>query len=165
MQLKIMWMSRSDMEAVLDLELLAFGGEPRRWGAEEYELYCCMPHTMSVVVKVGEFNDVVGVMLYTLETDRIVVHRIVVHPGFRRRGIGQTLLDQIERKICDRREVATCQVDEKDLELQLFLAGCGWRAKSLTGGVIRFELSLADLGQQVLQRIAEGNVGVMVVGR
>jgi ribosomal-protein-alanine N-acetyltransferase len=82
---------------------------------------------------VAEHNErVVGFMIYELHRNRLHVLNFAVHPDFRRRGIGQQMMNKLVAKLSpQRRTRIQLEVRETNLAAQLFFKNLGFRAISL----------------------------------
>lgn len=80
----------ADLNEVMAVERTSFR---HPWSSnfflEELQVACAR----SILAQVND--RIVGYILFWLLPEEIDVHNIAVHPGFRRQGIGQTLLRQV----------------------------------------------------------------------
>lgn len=101
-------------------------------------------HFIGKVAVVG--GDVVGHCIYRMNRDCKSVERFAVHPAYRRRGVGRAMLDHVMEKLTQSRPRLLIDVDEENLEGQLFLRACGVRAVAelLNERAIRFQYMMGD---------------------
>lgn len=83
--------------------------------------------------------DRVGFIVYLVNGSSLDVLRTVVSPIARRRGIGRTLIETIQRKLSGRRPVARYRVEDDNLEAHLWLRALGWRCEAVEGSKYVFE--------------------------
>lgn len=83
-------MTPADLDQVLAIERTSF---PFPWSTrfflQELQAECAR----SVLAQIKE--RVVGYVLFWVMPDHIDIHNVAVHNGFRRRGIGRALLEQV----------------------------------------------------------------------
>lgn len=123
----VRWACRVDRPALLRIEA---AGCPRPWREEQLAAALAPKSAFGYVAETrGRQNAVVGYAVTEVCPQReLRLHRLVVHPDHRGRGIGSALLDSLVRKAAthERRRVA-CDVRESDLCVQLWLRSRGWR--------------------------------------
>lgn len=127
----IRWMIRRDMPAMMAAERL---GRDDRWDEDRYLAVLREKNAIGMVAEMG--GDVVaGGMLYELHRSHIHLARFVVHPGWRRRGVGRLLVARLKSKLSlHRRTSITAMAPESyGYEGPLFLRACGFVAT----GVVR----------------------------
>lgn len=103
----------------------------------DFEYYHRQKKTYLIVAEIKE--KIVGFMIYKLQKPKklqpsqFFILNFAVHPDWRRQGIGKQMAENIISKIttfrCDR---ITIDVREKNLDAQLFLCSCGFRATSIS---------------------------------
>jgi len=120
----VRWMIRRDLPAVLEMEAIEYG-EDATTEAEFLQLLS----SRSCIAVVAEVADrVVGYAVYELERGALVMIAFLVHPNFRRQGVGRQILDHIRRKLsAQRRASLWVHVRERNLGAQLFLRAAGLR--------------------------------------
>jgi ribosomal-protein-alanine N-acetyltransferase len=120
-------MIRRDMPEVLEIENQGFEFP---WSEEDF--IRCLRHP-NFIGKVAEFEErVVGFMIYELHKSRLHVLDFAVHPAFRRRGVGQAMLDKLISRLPHlRRNRILLEVRETNLSAQLFFRNAGFRAVSV----------------------------------
>lgn len=96
----------------------------RPWGRGEFERVRARAR-IGLALAVGE---IVGYVVWTLAGERIRIHRLAVDVAVRRRGIGSRLVATLWETGC-RAQVTV--VDERDSELQVFLAARGFRSTNV----------------------------------
>lgn len=80
-------MESSDLDEVLRIERASFS---HPWSARFFLEELRVPCARSLVAIAGE--KIIGYVIYWLLTDSVDVHNLAVHPEWRRRGIGRSLL-------------------------------------------------------------------------
>ncbi|OGZ65223.1 MAG: ribosomal-protein-alanine N-acetyltransferase [Candidatus Staskawiczbacteria bacterium RIFCSPHIGHO2_02_FULL_43_16] len=120
----IRWMIRRDYPEVLQAEQLSF---EHPWCEED--LLCCMRqrNCISMVAEYGE--KVVGFMIYELHKRKLHFLNFVVHPAWRRMGVGAQMVAKMISKLSGhRRTRITLEVRETNLAAQLFFCKQEFRA-------------------------------------
>lgn len=83
-------------------------------------------------------QGIVGFMVYLMFLDRINLVRLAVDPSFRRRGIGRQLAAALADKLRPgKRTMIRLMARETNLDGQLFLRSCGFRASEVHRGHFR----------------------------
>jgi [ribosomal protein S18]-alanine N-acetyltransferase len=120
----IRWMIRRDMAEVLDIERAGFEFP---WFEEDFIRCLRQRNCIGMVAEHGE--RVVGFMIYELHKTRLHILNFAVAPEFRRRGVGQQMIDKLLGKLSSQRRVRiTLEVRETNLPAQLFFKAAGFRA-------------------------------------
>lgn len=102
-------------------------------------------------------KDVLGFIVFRITASVVVVEQLIVHPRFRRRGIGRGLLKKTLSHIRGNVPVAVALVDEWNQIGQKFLCRCGFKAMGMQQGKISFEVTVSSYqGFLVLESILEG---------
>lgn len=115
------WMIARDMPSVLAIEAASFT-DP--WDEAEFKHNLKQRNVISSVAEIGD--DVIGFCVYELHKDRIHLTTLAVHPGYRRRSVGEQMLEHLIGKLeSHRRKSLTVDVRETNLPAQLWLRACG----------------------------------------
>ena len=123
----IRWMIRRDMPEVLEVEQQSFEFP---WSDEDF-IRCLRQR--NCIGMVAEYDErVVGFMIYELHRNRLHVLNFAVRAEFRRRGVGQQMMQKLVSKLShQRRSRIMLEVRETNLAAQLFFRKLGFRAISL----------------------------------
>jgi ribosomal protein S18 acetylase RimI-like enzyme len=124
--IRAMW--PADLEQVLLVERVSF---PRQywWQAEDFRR-CFCPQTRNVAQVVEMAGRMVAFCVtYAQDHRTLMIDSVAVLPAFRRMGLARCLLGRVEQKSfwCVPERLRAL-VTERNLEAQLFLRACGWRA-------------------------------------
>ena len=96
----------------------------------DFECYHQQKRTLLLVAEINE--KIVGFMIYKLQKPKLPILNFAVHPDYRRQGIGRQMAEKIISKIpanhCDG---IVIDVREKNLDAQLFLRACGFKATGI----------------------------------
>lgn len=88
------------------------------------------------IPRVADTGDrVVGVLLYSLHAEYIVIERLLVDPKYRRQGVALSLLQKPQQ---NHRGYVKCEVPEEHLDVQCLLRKAGFRAVSVFGNTYLF---------------------------
>lgn len=121
----IRWMIRRDMESVLNVEQLSFEFP---WAEEDF-VRCLRQRECTGMV--AEYNDeVIGHMVYELHKTSIHLLNFAVHPAFRNRGVGLTMVEKLTSKLSAEtgRNRIMLEVRETNVDAQLFFKRHGFFA-------------------------------------
>ncbi len=120
----IRWMIRRDMMEVLDTENRSFEFP---WSEDDF-IRCLRQR--NCIGMVAEYDErVVGFMIYELHRNRLHVLNFAVAPEFRRRGVGEQMMQKLVGKLSSqRRNKIHLEVRETNLGAQLFFRKIGFRA-------------------------------------
>lgn len=120
----IRWMIRRDMLEVLGIEAKSFEFP---WSEDDF-IRCLRQR--NCIGMVAEYDEhVAGFMIYELHRNRLHILNFAVAPQFRRRGIGQQMIEKLTAKLSSqRRNRILLQVRETNLDAQLFFRDLGFRA-------------------------------------
>ena len=112
----IRWMIRRDMTEVLDIEQASFEFP---WLEEDF-VRCLRQR--NCIGMVAEFDErVVGFMVYELQKDQLHILNFCVAPDFRRRGVGQQMINELVGKLStNRRNRILLEIRETNLAAQMF---------------------------------------------
>lgn len=124
------WMVRSDLPDVVDIELHCEG----RLNCQDILALMAERNQVAHVAEHRVTGEVVGWHAYTLTSSTIDLVRFGVKPSWRRHGVGSTMLAKLcERLSHQRRDRIISYVDERAVELQMFLSRRGFVARSVIG--------------------------------
>jgi ribosomal-protein-alanine N-acetyltransferase len=123
----IRWMIRRDMPEVLQIEQES---HDYPWTEEDF-LHCLRQRNcIGMVAELGE--QVVGFMIYELHKSKLHILNFAVHPGQRRKKVGNQMIQKLVSKLSShRRTCITLEVRETSLESQLFFRHVGFSAMSV----------------------------------
>ena len=123
----IRWMIRRDMPEVLHAEQNSFEFP---WSEEDFIRCLRQRNCIGMVAECEE--RVVGFMIYELHKNRLHVLNFAVSPGWRRRGVGNQMIEKLVNKLShQRRNRILLEVRETNLEAQLFFKSMGFKAVSV----------------------------------
>lgn len=121
---QVRWLIRRDMDEVMEIEKRSFD---HPWSEEEFLCHLRERNTIGAVIE--DHESVLGYMVYQLHKSKLVLLNLAVKPIERRSGYGrqmiQRLIDKLEQQ---RRTAIECTVCEQNLNAQLFLQSCGFKA-------------------------------------
>lgn len=127
----IRWMVRADMPAIMEIERLSFGDDA--WTEADFCRCCRQRNVIPMIVERG--TQVIGFVIYELQPKRLDLVTLAVHPAWRLRGVGSTLIDKLKSKLtASRRSTISVTIHESNLDGQLFLQTHGFRAVSVRRG-------------------------------
>ena len=121
------WLIRRDMDRVMEIERRSFVD---RWGEEEFITTLRNRNCIGTVLDPCNIeDDLYGFMIYELHKDRLKILRMAVHPELRRTGCGAQMIQRLKDKLDQQRRYAIdIEVDERNLDCQLFLRAMGFKA-------------------------------------
>lgn len=112
----IRWLIRRDLPGVLAIENGSFANP---WC--ENDFIRCLRQRSCIGMVAERNEEVVGFMVYSLETAAIYILNFAVHPDHRRKKIGQTMIDKLKSKLSRmRRNKLYITISESKLPAQLF---------------------------------------------
>lgn len=128
--LKIRWMIRRDMAAVMAIELESFQFP---WTEEEFTN--CLRQRNCIGMVAVDGDRIVGYFVYLLHRTHLELLNIAVSAKDRRRGIGKAMLDRLVSKLhpTKRARVETL-VAERNLPGQQFFNRTAWRCTGIIRG-------------------------------
>jgi ribosomal protein S18 acetylase RimI-like enzyme len=94
-------------------------GGPHPWSPGRIQA-ARLHHFSAYCVDDQTTDAVVGYFLYKLSQTELRLHRLVIDPEFRRRGIGTYVFEHLKRRLCPG-DLLTCSVDERSVDSQHFL--------------------------------------------
>jgi ribosomal-protein-alanine N-acetyltransferase len=124
----IRWMTKLDMEEVLKIEK---DRSPEPWSEKEFEINIKAKNCIGMVAEIqkGLKYQVVGFIVWALFGNRIEIINLGVSREFNRQGVGTTLIDKVKKKAIERKKTRiVTHVNERDLDIHLFLHANGFRA-------------------------------------
>lgn len=122
----IRWMIRRDRPEVLGIESQSF---EFHWSEEDF-IRCLRQR--NCIGMVAEFEEqVVGFMIYELHKTRLHVLNFAVNPDFRRRSVGQAMMNKLVSKLWQHRNRILLECRESNLVALSFFRACGFRAISV----------------------------------
>lgn len=129
LRVHVRWMIRRDMAEVLQIEAGSFEFP---WNDDDF-IKCLRQR--NCIGMVAEYEDrVVGYMIYELHKTSLHLLNFAVSPDFRRRRVGQQMIDKLRGKLSSQRRTSLgLEVRETNLSAQLFLRDLGFKAT----GVVR----------------------------
>ena len=128
---RLRWMLRQDMPAVLSIESASFA-EP--WQAADFSR-CLRRRTCIGYVAEATAGGVLGYTLYDLESDHLRVTNLAVSPAVRGRGVGAELVRKLVHKaVTHRRERIETTVGERNAVAIAFFRACGFKATGVAWG-------------------------------
>jgi ribosomal-protein-alanine N-acetyltransferase len=133
------WLIRRDMDEVIEIEHACFQWQDR-WTEEMFlALLRQRNHIGVIITNGGEWDPVVGFMVYALHRDRYELHRFAVHKDHQRMGYGRLMVERMAGRLGDQRRTHVgVDVPERNVGTQLFLSRCGFRAVP-AGDFVRME--------------------------
>jgi len=127
LRVHIRWMIRRDMSEVLEIENRSFEFP---WSEDDFVRCLRQRNCIGMVAEHDE--RVVGFMIYELHRTRLHILNFGVAPGFRRRKVGQQMVEKLVAKLSSqRRRRILLEVRETNLDAQLFFRKLGFRAISV----------------------------------
>lgn len=123
-RVSIVWMGRSDLESVLQIEQLGFG---TAWNEDDFLRFLRQRNCIGMVANHGE--KVVGFMIYELLKSKLHVAKFAVHPAWRRLGVGRQMVAKLRSKLhSHRRNRIVLDIPERNLVAQKFFRSQGFEA-------------------------------------
>jgi [ribosomal protein S18]-alanine N-acetyltransferase len=123
----IRWMIRRDMMEVLEIENQSFEFP---WSEDDF--IRCLRQRNCIGMVAEHDERVAGFMIYELHRNRLHILNFAVAAEFRRKGVGQQMVEKLIGKLsAQRRNRIMLEVRETNLAAQLFFRDLGFRAVSL----------------------------------
>ena len=123
----IRWMIRRDLPFVLNIEESSFEFP---WTEDEFIQCLRQRENIGMVAEIND--DIVGYMVYSLHKNRIDLMTVAIHPDYRKKGIGRSMIGKLIFKLeIQRRNRITTEVRETNLAAQLFLRQMGFVATNI----------------------------------
>jgi ribosomal protein S18 acetylase RimI-like enzyme len=119
------WLTTADLPAVLQIADDCLG---LPWTGEDFQECFRSLDTIGKVVEVQ--GIIIGFLIYQLDRDtqEVIIKTIAVAPGWQRHGVGQSMVQALDRKLSQGYERISAMVPECNLSLQLMLRSAGFRA-------------------------------------
>jgi len=131
------WSNRGDCDAMLLIDQASF---PQPWTAGDFLDVVKDPKLTSMVAEFGPYHPgtVAGYVVFEPLKSSMAILRLAVHPDWRRRCIGVQLVSKVaERVVSTGRKRISLGLRERNLDGQLFLKACGFRATLVRRGHYR----------------------------
>ena len=123
----IRWMIRRDMPEVRQIESSSF-----EFPWTEDDFIQCLRQRNCIGMVCEHEEQVVGFMIYELHKTRLHIINLAVHPDYRRRGVGNQMVEKLISKLSrQRRDKILLEVRETNLDAQLFFKQAGFMAISV----------------------------------
>lgn len=130
-QVHLRWMIGRDMPEVLEIEAASFESP---WDEDEFRKTQRRKNVIGMTALHGE--RVVGFLIYELQREALHLINLAVHPRWRRRGIGEQMVDKLKAKTgSHRRDKITLGIGEKNLGGQLFFRQQEFLATEVQRGI------------------------------
>ena len=156
----IRWMIRRDMMEVLEIENQSFEFP---WSEDDF--IRCLRQRNCIGMVAEHDERVAGFMIYELHRNRLHILNFAVAAEFRRKGVGQQMVEKLIGKLSSqRRSRIMLEVRETNLAAQLFFRDLGFRAVSVLRDFYVDTTEDAYLMQYRFRNAAEDDV-VMPVNR
>lgn len=123
---QVRWIIRRDIDRVMEIERASYD-DP--WTELEVCSYLRGRTNIGVVALLG--GDIVGFMLYEMQTGSFRIDSIAVDPELRRNGIGYTLVARLLGKVNSQRPKVESMVREANLPALRFFRSLGFVATQL----------------------------------
>lgn len=123
MKTSIRWLIRKDLPSVMKIESDSFEFS---WTEDDFISALRQRNVIGMVVE--HLDVVIGYMVYELRPKSIALWSLAVHPEFRRRGVGKTLIQKLQSKLKTGRNSIVLEVRESNTDAHLFLRDQGFFA-------------------------------------
>lgn len=121
---QIRWLIKRDMDAVMEIEKRSFS---HPWTEEEFTAHLKHRDTIGAVIE--DETQILGYMIYELHKQKLQLLNVAVKPIERRSGYGRQMIQRLTEKLKQQgRSSIECTVTESNLNAQLFLQACGFKA-------------------------------------
>ena len=125
---QIRWMTKDDITEVLNLENeYKNDGNKFIWKHKDIDRVKSKPYAGSIVV-CGNDNKPIAYLSYELQSNDILINRIIVSKNNRRIGIGRQLINELRNKCGQKYNIKTF-IPETNKEATLFFHKCRFFAK------------------------------------
>jgi ribosomal-protein-alanine N-acetyltransferase len=123
----IRWLVPADLPQVLAIEETSFEFP---WSDEEFRR--CLRQQNCIGLVAESNHRVLGYVFYEIDRTQFHVLNLAVHPEYRRRGVGKTLVQKLIGKLAPGgRTRIQLEVRETNLAAQLFFRSMGFRATAI----------------------------------
>ena len=123
---RIRWMIRRDFAEALTIEQDGFGSP---WVEENFIFWLRHRNCIAMVAEDEHEERIIGFMVYELFKDHLHVLNLGVAVSRRMEGVGRAMIDKLKHKLSsERRTRLVIEVNERNIDGQLFLKSCGLRA-------------------------------------
>ena len=154
----IRWMIRRDMMEVLEIESRSFEFP---WSEDDF--IRCLRQRNCIGMVAEHDERVAGFMIYELHRNRLHILNFAVAAEFRRKGVGQQMVEKLIGKLsAQRRNRIMLEVRETNLAAQLFFRSLGFRAISVLRDFYVDTTEDAYLMQYRFRAEAENDLGMPV---
>ena len=146
--LQLRFLLPRDLPAVCEIEERSFP-EFERWGPNDFKRFLERQELGAAVI-IDDQARVLGYLAFRVYRCGRQLLRLVVHPAWRRRGIGRASLSRFIIDQSTPGQGVAAVVHERRVGVQLFFRACGWRwVRTLKGKFApddgyRFELGTAE---------------------
>ncbi len=138
-------MNMSDLEEIMTIERASFSYP---WSAQFFLQELKVPCARSLLAVVG--GKTIGYIIYWLLPSEVDIHNLAVHPAYRRRGVGRSLLqaviDEAKHHISSR---VTLEVRKSNEEARRLYQSLGFVAQGVRKGYY------SDDGEDALAMVLE----------
>lgn len=119
--IKTRWMLRKDLSRILGIESTAYD---LPWSEEDFLSRLRNHNTIGMVV---EYNHaIVGYVIYQIICEKLILLNLTISTSFHRQGFGTQLMEKMKQKLKYGRHKILIDVNEYNLDAQLFLRNCGF---------------------------------------
>lgn len=125
LDVRVRWMVKSDMPAVLDIETATF---EFAWTEKDFSQCLGKLNCIGLVAESLDDGILTGYVVYDRHRDHIDILNMAVAHVFRRQNVGAQMLRSLIAKLYYPRLSLRCEVRETNLTAQLFLRRYGFRA-------------------------------------
>lgn len=119
-------MTKKDMPDILRIEQLSF---ERPWTESDFVNTCQCRNVMPRVVE--HDREIVGFILYEMNSRNYRIVNLAVDPKYRREGIGESMVRWLVGKLSGKRTAVIAEPSERNLTAHLFFQSLGFRASQV----------------------------------
>lgn len=121
---QVRWLIRRDMDEVMEIEKRSFD---HPWSEEEF--MCALRERNTIGAVIEDNTQIIGYMIYELHKGKLELLNLAVKPIERRNGYGRQMIERLIAKLeQQQRNAIECTVTDANLNAQLFLQSCGFKA-------------------------------------
>ena len=101
-QFEIKRAEKDDLQAILDLQYLAYQSEADLFGTQDIPPLkqtieeVIEEYNKGVVLKIEDNKKIIGSVRVRCESGTVYIGKLMVHPQYRRKGLGKRLLNEVE---------------------------------------------------------------------